>query len=95
MPLVMTKSKCKRGILGQVWYLIVSIPALCTLTYFHYQNKLLYLTEVLLDISDLSFVQITSTVVTLDRVPAEAVLLPTFDSFNLAERERERTVALL
>ena len=22
------------GILGQVWYLIVSIPALCTLTYF-------------------------------------------------------------
>ena len=24
----------KRGILGQVWYLIVSIPDLCTLTYF-------------------------------------------------------------
>ena len=24
------------GILGQVWYLIVSIPDLCTLTYFHY-----------------------------------------------------------
>ena len=23
------------GILGQVWYLIVSIPDLCTLTYFH------------------------------------------------------------
>ena len=25
----------KRGILGQVWYLIVSIPDLCTITYFH------------------------------------------------------------
>ena len=24
------------GILGQVWYLIVSIPDLCTLTYFYY-----------------------------------------------------------
>ena len=24
------------GILGQVWYLIVSIPDLCTLTYLHY-----------------------------------------------------------
>ena len=24
------------GILGQVWYLIVSIPDLCTLTYFHH-----------------------------------------------------------
>ena len=24
------------GILGQVWYLIVSIPGLCTLTYFTY-----------------------------------------------------------
>ena len=24
------------GILGQVWYLIVSIPDLCTLTYFQY-----------------------------------------------------------
>ena len=23
------------GILGQLWYLIVSIPDLCTLTYFH------------------------------------------------------------
>ena len=23
------------GILGQVWYLIVSIPDICTLTYFH------------------------------------------------------------
>ena len=27
------------GILGQVWYLIVSIPDLCTLTYFHYILK--------------------------------------------------------
>ena len=26
------------GILGQVWYLIVSIPDLCTLTYFVYQT---------------------------------------------------------
>ena len=24
------------GILGQVWYLIVSIPDLCTITYFNY-----------------------------------------------------------
>ena len=27
-------------ILGQVWYLIASIPALCTLTYFHYNTYL-------------------------------------------------------
>ena len=27
-------SVCPIGILGQVWYLIVSIPDLCTLTYF-------------------------------------------------------------
>ena len=27
------------GILGQVWYLIVSIPDLCTLTYFYKLNK--------------------------------------------------------
>ena len=26
--------KCGYGILGQVWYLIVSIPDLCTITYF-------------------------------------------------------------
>ena len=26
------------GILGQVWYLIASIPDLCTLTYFDYQS---------------------------------------------------------
>ena len=26
------------GILGQVWYLIVSIPDLCTITYFYYQS---------------------------------------------------------
>ena len=38
------------GILGQVWYLIVSIPDRCILTYFH-------LTEVQWDISDLPFVQ--------------------------------------
>ena len=38
------------GILGQVWYLIVSIPDLFILTYF-------YSTEVQWDISDLPFVQ--------------------------------------
>ena len=27
--------KWSLGILGQVWYLIVSIPDLCTLTYFY------------------------------------------------------------
>ena len=27
------------GILGQVWYLIVSIPDLCTLTYFAYNSS--------------------------------------------------------
>ena len=26
------------GTLGQVWYLIVSIPDLCTITYFYYQS---------------------------------------------------------
>ena len=30
------------GILGQVWYLIVSIPDLCTITYFYYINKCSY-----------------------------------------------------
>ena len=28
------------GILGQVWYLIVSIPDLCTLTYFNLSKKM-------------------------------------------------------
>ena len=28
------------GILGQVWYLIVSIPDLCQLSYFYYSNFL-------------------------------------------------------
>ena len=28
------------GILGQVWYLIVSIPDLCTITYFYLHNML-------------------------------------------------------
>ena len=28
------------GILGQVWYLIVSIPDLCYLSYFYYPNFL-------------------------------------------------------
>ena len=30
------------GILGQVWYLIVSIPDLCNLTYFKYPGKYFY-----------------------------------------------------
>ena len=30
---VFAMSLCAIGILGQVWYLIVSIPYLCTLTY--------------------------------------------------------------
>ena len=30
------------GILGQVWVLIISIPDLCTLTYFGYTNYLIY-----------------------------------------------------
>ena len=30
------------GILGQVWYLIVSIPDLCTLTYYDYDSFLGY-----------------------------------------------------
>ena len=28
-------SNCEVGILGQVWYLIVLIPDLCTLSYFY------------------------------------------------------------
>ena len=28
-------SYCEFGILGQVWYLIVSIPDICTLTFFY------------------------------------------------------------
>ena len=31
-----------RGILGQVWYLIVSIPDLCHLSYFYYPNFLTF-----------------------------------------------------
>ena len=34
-------SNCPIGILGQVWYLIVSIPDLCTLSYFDDKNKTL------------------------------------------------------
>ena len=33
-PSVWRLDNSKFGILGQVWYLIVSIPYLCTLTYF-------------------------------------------------------------
>ena len=33
------------GILGQVWYLIVSIPDLCTLTYFDMSHGIWFLTE--------------------------------------------------
>ena len=35
------------GILGQVWYLIVSIPGLCTLTYFY--NTLLKISGIFLN----------------------------------------------
>ena len=37
------------GILGQVWYLIVSIPDLCTLTYFVAKYKRKYLHIVLVN----------------------------------------------
>ena len=30
------------GILGQVWYLIVSIPDLCTLTYFNFVSIIIF-----------------------------------------------------
>ena len=45
------------GILGQVWYLIVSIPDLCHFSYFQYQKIFSFLTEVQWDISDLPFAQ--------------------------------------
>ena len=35
-PVVLSHGRLPIGILGQVWYLIVSIPELCTLTYFTY-----------------------------------------------------------
>ena len=34
------------GILGQVWYLVVSIPDLCHFSYFQYQRSVPYSTEV-------------------------------------------------
>ena len=37
------------GILGQVWYLIVSIPDLCTLTYLHCKPMIYLQTESLLN----------------------------------------------
>ena len=37
---VSTVSHFPIGILGQVWYLIVSIPDLCTLTYFYFQKDI-------------------------------------------------------
>ena len=37
------------GILGQVWYLIVSIPDLCTLTYFVVSYKQKYVHELLVN----------------------------------------------
>ena len=33
------------GILGQVWYLIVSIPDLCTLTYFYFPVQVCHKTS--------------------------------------------------
>ena len=35
------------GILGQVWYLIVSIPDLCPLSYFHTVRIILHISAVL------------------------------------------------
>ena len=35
------------GILGQVWYLIVSIPDLCPLSYFHTVHIVLHISAVL------------------------------------------------
>ena len=35
------------GILGQVWYLIVSIPVLCPLSYFHNVRTILHILAVL------------------------------------------------
>ena len=35
------------GILGQVWYLIVSIPVLCQLSYFHTVRIVLHISAVL------------------------------------------------
>ena len=35
------------GILGQVWYLIVSIPDLCLLSYFHTVRVVLHISAVL------------------------------------------------
>ena len=35
------------GILGQVWYLIVSIPDLCPLSYFHTVRIVLHISTVL------------------------------------------------
>ena len=37
------------GILGQVWYLIVSIPDLGTLTYFVYSSNFIRLSDLALD----------------------------------------------
>ena len=39
------------GILGQVWYLIVSIPDLCTFTYFYGENSDFLISESLLKMS--------------------------------------------
>ena len=36
LSFVVSSGKFPIGILGQVWYLIVSIPDLCTLSYFYY-----------------------------------------------------------
>ena len=33
------------GILGQVWFLIISIPDLCTLTYFYSYQQAVYILE--------------------------------------------------
>ena len=35
------------GILGQVWYLIVSIPELCTISFFHTVRIVLHISSVL------------------------------------------------
>ena len=60
--LLWTSQSPKRGffpidILGWVWYIFVSIPDLCILTYFQYKKNSPYLTEVQWDISYLPFAQ--------------------------------------
>ena len=63
------------GILGQVWYLIVSIPDLCTLTYFekHQTMEFLLMVDFLHIFKNVAFFKIFRDFLNLPVAPGKVV----------------------